>query len=419
MAQTPRFCTGCGHALNPGVAFCTRCGKPVRSPISPAGAPPHLPGAAPLPAAGHWAAPAPPGFLQPGSLVRGKYVIDKRLGAGGMGRVYLVHHRELQVKTFALKEMNFDGLPAASLADSAQRFFAEAETLAGLNHPNIPQVFERFEEAGRYFMAMEYVEGIDLERILEVYLQERGVPLPEPAVARVAFQVCEALDYLHRRNPPIIHRDIKPANAIVTISGRVKLVDFGIARMTGQRHTSAGTVGYAPREQYDGTTQPRSDLYSLGATLHHLLTGRVPVPFDFPPCRTLNPQVSAELEGLVAEMLAPGPDGRPESARTVWKRLQQIHPEQAAIGPGDPDALLEVIDALRPSGLLPPAAAGDRHADPGLSHAPQSPELFAATGTPSHPSGPLICARCGKANRATGRFCTGCGSPLPVRSVQP
>jgi len=165
-----------------------------------------------------------------------------------------------------------------TLIDQAQRieaneyFAREADTLAQLKHQAIPAITDRFELANRHYLVMEYVEGRNLEEELAV----RGEPLPEGLVIDIARQLCDVLVYLHGLVPPIIYRDMKPSNVMLQSNGRVVLVDFGIARLfkAARKGTMIGTLGFAPPEQYQGLVDPRSDIYSLGATLHYVLTGR-------------------------------------------------------------------------------------------------------------------------------------------------
>ena len=190
-------------------------------------------------------------------------------------------------------------------------FRREALILHGLHHPNLPEVRETFEEMGKHFLVMEFIAGRTLLNVLEV---TPGF-LPEERVMAWARQLFEVIHYLHAQNPPVIYRDVKPAN-IMLVEGteRLKLIDFGIARFHRQgkmQDTEAfGTAGYAPPEQYGkGQTDQRSDVYALGATLHHLVTRQDPSlnPFNWVPARRLNAHVSPTLENalMVATSLDP------------------------------------------------------------------------------------------------------------------
>ncbi len=240
-------------------------------------------------------------------LQGGRYVIKKVLGQGGMGAALLATDKRVNNKPVVIKELVSESSDPEKIKEDERNFKQEMMTLAALHHPLIPAVTDSFEENQRYFMVQDYVEGENLEERIERTKQ----PLKEREVLGFASQVLDVLEYLARRTPPIVHRDIKPANIIIdTEDKRAHLVDFGIARAdvaknARRKQTSAlGTPGYAPPEQYQGNADPRSDLYALGATMHHLLTNRDPrdfPPFTYPPARTLNPQLSREVELLLAK----------------------------------------------------------------------------------------------------------------------
>jgi serine/threonine-protein kinase len=210
--------------------------------------------------------------LEPGQVLNNRYRIAKLLGQGGFGAVYRAWDLNLE-RACALKE-NLE------ISEEAQRQFKrEALILSGLSHPNLPRVIDHFIIPGQgQYLVMDYVEGEDLQEMLE----STGRPLPEAQALSWISQVCDALVYLHSQNPPVIHRDIKPANIKITPQGQAMLVDFGIAKMyDAHLQTTLGaravTAGYSPPEQYgSGMTDPRSDIYALGATLYHLLTGQQP-----------------------------------------------------------------------------------------------------------------------------------------------
>lgn len=268
-------------------------------------------------------------MLTPGTILQGRYRIIRWLGGGGMGAVYLAADQRLVGRQVAVKQLVPD--PGASPADVAQterQFQAEAALLATLDHPNLPKVFDCFTEAGQSYLVMEYVNGETMEAILE----RTAGPLPESSVLAWAAQVCDVLSYLHGCQPPIIFRDLKPGNIMLDRQGAVKLIDFGIARIfkPGKQTDTLrmGTLGYAPPEQYagQGQTDARSDLYSLGATLHHLLTGRDPAlypPFSFNTVsmRSLNPAISTRTEGAVMKALAYNPADRFPSAADFKRTL--------------------------------------------------------------------------------------------------
>ena len=197
-------------------------------------------------------------------------------------------------------------------------FHQEAQMLGTLNHPNLPKVVDYFTEGGREYLVMEYVDGQSLEEMLRA---GGNRPFGEDQVLSWALQLCDVLDYLHHQN--IIFRDLKPSNIIIEPGGTLRLVDFGIARLfkPGKATDTAaiGTLGYAPPEQYGSVqTDLRSDIYSLGATLHTLLTGFDPSqsPMFFPAVRQLNPAISVEMERAVTTAMAQRPDQR-------WQNISQ------------------------------------------------------------------------------------------------
>jgi serine/threonine-protein kinase len=213
-----------------------------------------------------------------GQVFHQRYRVRSKLGQGGMGAVYLADDLRLPGRQVAVKEN------LAPTGESQQQFKREAVALARLRHPNLPQVTDYFTEAGgRQYLVMDYVPGENLQQILT---RLKG-PLPVDEALSAVEQVMQALHFMHHwrdpetnRSSPIVHRDIKPANIKRTPEGRIVLVDFGIAKLDSRGATAlsarALTPGYAPLEQYNGGTDERSDLYSLGATLYVLLTGVVP-----------------------------------------------------------------------------------------------------------------------------------------------
>src|SRR5580658_6547108 len=244
------------------------------------------------------------GPLNPGTVLANRYQIERMLGGGGMGVVYLAHDQRLANWLCAIKEMVDHFIDQQQRLEANDYFAREADTLAQLKHPAIPAISDRFDDQNRHYLVMEYVEGRNLEEEFAV----RGAPLPEGLVIDVARQLCDVLAYLHGLSPPIIYRDMKPSNVMLTEKGRVVLVDFGIARLfkAARKGTMIGTLGFAPPEQYQGVADPRSDIYSLGATLHYVLTGRDPEkfpPFSFPPVNELRPDISRNLAGAIDHAL--------------------------------------------------------------------------------------------------------------------
>ncbi|HUY17984.1 MAG TPA: serine/threonine-protein kinase [Candidatus Binataceae bacterium] len=259
--------------------------------------------------------PIATGPLEAGTVLQNRYQIERLVGGGGMGMVYLARDQRLANRPCAIKEMVDHFIDPQQRIEANEYFAREADTLAQLKHVAIPAITDRFDHRNRHYLVMEYIEGRNLE---EEIAASGGGPLSEGLVIDIGRQLCDVLGYLHGLTPPIIYRDMKPSNVMLTPRGRVVLVDFGIARLfrAARKGTMIGTLGFAPPEQYQGAVDPRSDIYSLGATLHYVLTGRDPEkfpPFSFPPVRNLRPDVSSNLAGALDRALAYEVDGRPQS----------------------------------------------------------------------------------------------------------
>lgn len=219
-----------------------------------------------------------------------------------MGKVYQAQDTRFAGRLCAIKGLSEAGIPPAERAEALADFQKEANLLAQLDHSGLTKVSDLFNEGGRWYLVMEYVDGETLEAIA----QHSGRRMPEATVITWALQLCDVLAYLHSRNPPVIFRDIKPSNIMLTPDGRIKLIDFGIARFFKPGQTrdtrNMGTPGFAAPEQYGkGQTDGRSDIYSLGVTLHCLLTEYdcALTPFNLPPPRSLNPAISSGMEHLI------------------------------------------------------------------------------------------------------------------------
>jgi serine/threonine protein kinase len=297
-----------------------------------------------------------------GHLLDGRYRVSKVIGQGGMGRVYLANDTRLANRPVAVKEMIVGAGEHEKKA--IEDFAREARVLAALSHPGIPNLIDYFVERGRHYLVMEFVAGGDLQGMLDQL--GPGARIAEPKVVRWARQILDVLAFLHGQKPPIVYRDFKPGNIMIDRHNRAMLIDFGIARFLppGGRGTQIGSVGYAPPEQYMGKAEPRSDLYSLGATMHHLLTGRDPQlepPFSFPPVRQLAPEVSMQTERVVMRALDREIDKRPSSAREMTDALPVLDEDESIpmVGSSRLPAPLSIIPtvvlpALSPL-LAPPA----------------------------------------------------------------
>lgn len=268
-------------------------------------------------------------LLTPGTVLRRRYKIIAPVGQGGMGAVYRAEDLRLEGRICAIKEVrpDPDATPEA-LDQSREQFRREASTLARLDHPNLPKVSDTFTEGQQEYLVMDFVGGQDLRQLVEER-RRQGRFLDEEMVLRWADQLCDALKYLHSQDPPILHRDIKPANIKLTAGGLIKLVDFGLVKLLATDDSSTvtvlqgrGTVAYTPLEQYGGDTghtDVRSDIYSLGATLYHLLTNQPPAdakqrflnPDALVPPRAINPRISPTTERAILAAIAMHPDQRP------------------------------------------------------------------------------------------------------------
>jgi outer membrane protein assembly factor BamB len=228
----------------------------------------------------------------------------------------------------AIKEMISSAKAPDVRAMILRNFERETNILATLNHPGIVQVYDCFTDGDCSYLVLEYVRGKDLEAVLD---ETRGF-LPEEKVVSWAIQICDVLSYLHSHEPrPIVFRDIKPSNVMLDEYGRIKLIDFGIAKMfqSGKKGTMIGTEGYSPPEQYQGLADPRVDIYALGATLHHLLSKRDPrlePPFSFHkrPIHETNPNVSRELLDVVNKALEYDANNRYGSAEEMQRALTSL-----------------------------------------------------------------------------------------------
>src|SRR5712692_10097619 len=301
MTSEELFCEKCGAANAPLARFCQHCASPL--PVTQI-----------------------TGALPEQTLLIGRYQLVSRIGQGGMGAVYKASDTRLDDRLVAIKEMSKAGLPSALLEEAEAAFEREARLLGKLLHPNLPRIHDHFTENDRSYLVMDFIDG----ETLEDYLDRTGRrPFPVEQVLDWAEQLCDVLSYLHNHQPPIVFRDLKPANVMISESGHIFLIDFGIARLfkPGQSHDTValGSPGYAAPEQYGkAQSTPRTDIYCLGALLHYLLSGLDPSeqPFFFRPTSQVNPTVPPELEVLLQKMLEMDADRRPASAQDVLKALR-------------------------------------------------------------------------------------------------
>lgn len=255
------------------------------------------------------------------------------LGQGGMGTVYMAKDLRLKGRSCVVKKLRDDFYRAEDRQKAREFFEREMEVLAELEgHANIVRLLDYFPEAGHFYLIMEYVQGDNLHVLLH---QERGgEPFAEDMVIKCAQQICDVLIYLHEQHPPIIYRDLKPSNIMIDVKGEVKLVDFGIARRAhAGENTHVVSAGYSPPEQYWGSADVRSDIYSLGATMHFLLTARDPEALHVCSPRSINPNVSESLDRVIQKCTAQEAADRYQTAQDVWEALLHADCEPAPVSP--------------------------------------------------------------------------------------
>ena len=303
------------------------------------------------------------GQLEPGSLLAGRYRVERFLAGGGMGVVYIGTDQRLAERQCAIKEIFDRFTTPEERAQAIEYFHREADTLSQLNHPAIPAIFDRFGEGNCHYLVMDFIEGRNLEEVLV----EQDGPLPESRVVEIARELCDVLSYLHSFDPPVIYRDMKPGNVIVKPDGHVALIDFGIARIFSPqgKATLIGTPGFAPPEQYAGKVDQRSDIYSLAASLHYMVTGRDPEkhpPFSCPPVLSEKPDVSPFLAQAVDKALAYKIEERPFSAEEFkemflyGRGLSATAPSSSAKAATQPlEPLEEVAEAAAEAEVFAPA----------------------------------------------------------------
>ena len=264
---------------------------------------------------------------QPGTIIDGKYEILTELAEGGMSRVYLALDKRLN-KQWAIKEVKQTG---DKVKDEiiAESFVTEANMIKRLDHPMLPRIVDIISQDDSIFVVMDFIEGQSLDKVIK----EHG-PQPQESVLEWGLQLCDALDYLHTRVPPVIYRDMKPANIMLKPDGSVAIIDFGIAREYREAKeegnindtTMLGTRGYAAPEQFGGygQTDARTDIYCLGATLYHLLTGNSPAepPYEILPIRQVDSALSPGLEKVIAKCTQQNPDLRYQSAAELYYALE-------------------------------------------------------------------------------------------------
>ena len=258
-----------------------------------------------------------------GSVIDGKYEILREIGHGGMSVVYLAMDTHLN-KQWAVKEIKKKG-SGKNDEIIVNSLLAEANLMKRLDHAALPRIVDIIDNGVTIYVVMDYIEGESLDKILNEYGAQ-----PEELVIGWAMQLCDALAYLHAQKPPIIYRDMKPANIMLKPEGNIKIIDFGIAREYKKQSladtTVLGTKGYAPPEQYSGQTDARSDIFALGMTMHHLLTGIDPRSGEaYAPVRMWNPELSEGIELIIDKCVEPAPENRYQNCSDLLYDLE--HPD--------------------------------------------------------------------------------------------
>ena len=326
--------------------------------------------------------------LSEGTLLNARYEIVRKIGGGGMGAVYLAFDQNLGGTPRAVKEMVQSHIEEAQQAKAIEDFKRESMILSTLDHPAIPTIYDYFydEPESRFYLVMKYISGGDLSAQLRSAPEGR---IDESMVTEWATQIIDVLHYLHSLPTTIVYRDLKPSNVMIDgNTARIMLVDFGIARSINQSQekgvTAVGTMGYAPPELFSGQVEPRSDIYSLGSTMFHLLTGADPqnnplLIFDFqknPRPRQINPRLSDQIERILMRAVEYNAESRFSSAIEMKFALQQ-HLEDLKNGR---------------------VTYGEREAPAAVSLANQN----------------VFCGFCGQRIIATDYFCAFCGSKQPL-----
>lgn len=326
--------------------------------------------------------------LDEGTVLNGRYEIIRKIGGGGMGAVYLASDNNLGGVLRAVKEMVQAHIEEEQQDKAINDFKRESMILSTLDHPSIPTIYDYFfdETECRFYLVMKYISGGDLASRIRSAPEGR---IDEATVTEWAIQIADVLDYLHNRPSTIVYRDLKPSNVMLDgNTGRVMLIDFGIARSINKVEekgvTAVGTMGYAPPELFSGNVEPRSDIYSLGSTMFHLMTGADPqnnplLIFDFqknPRPRQINPQLSDQIERILMHSVEYNAQTRFNSAGEMRQVLE------------------EHLDNLR-----------NGRVTHGIKEIPASVGLA---------NQPVFCGFCGQKIVATDMFCAFCGAKQPL-----
>ncbi len=326
------FCQTCGFAIPAQATSCAACGAAIVVDAEAAPPPVQTPLSSPAPTPLLFAAPTPAVCSLPaGYLLAGRYRILQQIGQGGFATVYKAQDRGHKNRLVAIKQIHLESLSLQEMIDASDGYNREVTHLSSLRHKSLPRIYNYFTDDQHWYIAMEYLTGKTLEERLKS--TRRGF-LPVKRTLDIGLALCDVFHYLHTQRPPIIFRDIKPANIIITRSGRICLIDFGIARLyrPGWKDTGPlGTPGYAAPEQYGrrAHTTPQTDIYGLGATLQTLLTGKEPLEImqgGIPPERAR--AIPKDLQNYLARMLERDATRRPHNMAEVKQTFQEIKAQQ-------------------------------------------------------------------------------------------
>ena len=394
--------------------------------------------------------------LTVGTILQGKnrYQIRRLVGGGGMAWVYQAErlsdsnrqgpsagHGEQTPSLWAVKELRPQTQDPEAQVHARTLFNQEAEILSQLSHPNLPKVIDFFEDHGRAYLVMEFIWGESLEKRIE----QAKSPLLERQVLTWAVQICEVLEYLHIRQPPIIFRDLKPSNIMVNNAGVVKLIDFGIARTYKedklQDTIALGSENYAAPEQWgQAQTDARSDIYGLGATMYHLLANMPPSPAFLPsepaPIHTLNTALSPETARIVTQAMARDREDRYQSAAELKQAIRAVLPDPSPAMHLQSPARAAAPQPYSPGQTQTSQSSGTRVAQQDSAQASGGPSVSRVqaqqplTDTPPAPRKVIrrkvkVCPHCSHRNDLPARYCVRCGyafvgiRPAVLRVIEP
>lgn len=306
------------------------------------------------------------GMLQAGAVLQDRYQIVDTLGVGGFSSVYKARdmHFPAVTRLCAVKEMVHLNRDPKVREMATASFEREASILATLDHAAVPDVYDFFTESDRSYLVLEYIHGQDLEALLN----EQQAFFPVENVIDWTIQLCEVLEYLHKHEPsPVVFRDLKPSNIMLDRHGRIRLIDFNIAKVfqTGLKGTMIGTEGYSPPEQYRGEASPAGDIYALGATFHHVLTRQdprtePPFSFDERPIRSANSEVPREFEAILQRCLAYNVSDRYQNVAELRQALIDIAPGTHSLTLSNDGTASPIMTGTTPNQLQTPTTEHTR-----------------------------------------------------------